>query len=222
MTMNTFLKRLGLAAVVLGLAACSKPTPTAAGAKPAAGAPSAGADGTPSGGTAMAEMNKTGADKVTLSDEEWKRRLTPMQYHVLREKGTERAFTGAYWDTKTKGVYKCAGCGEVLFTSDSKFDSGCGWPSFYQPADGKLGAKDGAKVIEHADVSYGMVRTEVLCAKCGGHLGHVFDDAPGQPTGMRYCINSESIALEPAAGAPADGKPAGGKPAADGKADQKK
>jgi peptide-methionine (R)-S-oxide reductase len=145
-------------------------------------------------------------DKLNLSEDEWRKRLTPMQYHVLREKGTERAFTGAYYDTKTKGVYRCAACGEVLFTSDHKFDSGCGWPSFYQPADGKLAGKPGAKVIEHADTTFGMVRTEVLCAKCGGHLGHVFDDAPGQPTGLRYCINSASIALEADKDAPKDDK----------------
>jgi peptide-methionine (R)-S-oxide reductase len=128
---------------------------------------------------------------MSMTDEDWKKRLTPMQYHVLREKGTERAFTGKYWNTKEPGSYKCAGCGEVLFTSDSKFDSGCGWPSFFQPADGKLGGE--GKIKEHRDTSFGMVRTEVTCAKCGGHLGHVFEDAPGQPTGLRYCINSASI-----------------------------
>ena len=120
--------------------------------------------------------------------DEWKKKLTPMQYAVLREKATERAFTGEYWDHHEKGTYKCAGCGTELFESDTKFDSGCGWPSFFQP-------KEEANVEEASDTTHGMVRTEVLCAKCGGHLGHVFDDGPN-PTGLRYCINSASLAFE--------------------------
>ena len=117
-----------------------------------------------------------------------KNKLTPEQYHVTQEKGTERAFTGKYWDTKTPGTYKCVVCGEELFNSDTKYDSGSGWPSFYQPA-------DKSKVDEHTDRSYGMTRTEVTCGKCGAHLGHVFPDGP-RPTGMRYCINSASLDLD--------------------------
>lgn len=128
-------------------------------------------------------------EKIKKTEEEWRKELTPEQYHVLREKGTERPFTGEYADSKTEGVYRCAACGEELFTSDTKYDSGCGWPSFYQPAN-----KD---VVEtHDDTSFGMRRTEVVCARCESHLGHVFPDGP-RPTGMRFCINSASLKLDP-------------------------
>jgi peptide-methionine (R)-S-oxide reductase len=122
------------------------------------------------------------SDKVIKSEEEWKKELTPEQYRILREKGTERAFTGKYWDNHEIGIYICAGCGTELFESDTKFDSGCGWPSYFEPI-------DSSRIIYKEDKSFGMTRTEVMCAKCDGHLGHVFDDGP-PPTGLRYCINS--------------------------------
>ena len=164
------------------VAGCGLNSPTAA--KPAA--TNAQASSKPTATNAASSMK----EKIVKSEEEWKKELTPEQYRVLREKGTERAFTGAYWNNHEAGRYFCAGCGLELFASDAKFDSGCGWPSFHSPA-----KQDNLATTE--DRSHFMERTEVLCSRCGGHLGHVFDDGP-KPTGLRYCINSAAIKFEKA------------------------
>jgi peptide-methionine (R)-S-oxide reductase len=126
--------------------------------------------------------------KVKKSEQEWRAELTPEQYRVLREKGTERPFTGEYDHLFEPGAYRCAGCGKLLFESGTKYDSGCGWPAFYAPANAEA-------IDEETDATFGMIRTEVMCASCGGHLGHVFDDGPA-PTGQRYCINSAALSFE--------------------------
>lgn len=140
--------------------------------------------------TKESEKPKLNGEKAMLSEEEWKSRLSDMEYYVLRQKGTERAFTGDLLQIKEKGTYTCAGCQLPLFSSDTKFNSGTGWPSFHSPINDE-------NVAEETDTAYGMVRTEVLCNRCGGHLGHVFPDGP-KPTGLRYCINSVSLDFVPA------------------------
>ena len=136
----------------------------------------------------MTEKEAEVSQVVRKTEEEWKRVLSPEQFQVLRQAGTEAPYTGKFWNHHEDGTYRCAGCGAELFRSDEKYDSGCGWPSFYD-------ALDKSRIIEREDLSFGRRRTEVLCKKCGGHLGHVFEDGP-QPTGLRYCINSAAIGFE--------------------------
>jgi peptide-methionine (R)-S-oxide reductase len=133
--------------------------------------------------------SKEESQELNVPEEEWKKVLTPEQYHISREKGTERPFTGEFWNSNETGKYYCAACGNALFTSDGKFNSSCGWPSFFEPV-----SKD--SIIYEEDNSFGMKRTEVMCGRCKGHLGHVFEDGP-PPTGLRYCINSVILSFEP-------------------------
>lgn len=168
-------------------------TATGSAAEPPASVPPTGASPMPTDPAATPQdAGRLPDDQLPKTEREWQQRLTPEQFQVARMKGTERAFTGKYWDTKTPGTYRCICCGEPLFRSGEKFDSGCGWPSFTAPIDGVKGTT----IAEHADTSMFMRRTEVTCRRCGAHLGHVFDDGP-PPTGLRYCINSASIMLEP-------------------------
>ena len=167
---------LGCLAAAIAVAACSADRAAPA---PAPAAPSRGIE------------VKIMTDKVVKTEEEWRAALTPEQYRVLREEGTERAFTGALWNNHDAGLYRCAGCGQPLFSSETKFESGTGWPSFWEPVDPQV-------VGTRRDVSWGVFpRTEVHCARCGGHLGHVFDDGP-KPTGQRYCMNSAALTFEKA------------------------
>ena len=183
--------RLLLSLIVLGLvpAACAETDLPPAGA-PRSAPVTATTTTTAPGPTPDRAAAAPAAGKLVKTDDEWRRLLTAEQFHILREKGTERPFTGKLWNHHEPGVYVCAGCGQELFSSQTKFDSGTGWPSFWQPV--SAGA-----IESHSDATHGMQRTEVVCSRCGGHLGHVFEDGP-EPTGLRYCINSGALDVKPA------------------------
>lgn len=176
-------------AAAVTLIAVAVLTGTLTGFASSTGKKAVGDQGVQTGAMAASETgDSTMSDKIKKTDAEWKEELTPEQYHILREKGTERAFTGVFDDFFEDGVYRCAGCGAQLFASNTKYNSGCGWPAFFD-------AVNEDAIETHEDTSFGMRRTEIVCAKCGGHLGHVFTDGPA-PTGLRYCVNSASLAFD--------------------------